>query len=340
MIEGRFFDARTSMPHPARIYIGPDRMMQLECEAATRRVPLAEVTISDRIGNVPRRMTFADGAVFETEQNDAVDAALQTAGHGGFAGRLVAWERRWTITIAALAAVVLLSWLFVSHGVPALAGMAARTMPPSVDARIGSEGLALLDRTLLAPSRLTQERQDELRARLRAMAAAADDTHDYRLELRRGRRVGPNALALPSGIIVVTDELVELAERDEEIDAVLAHEIGHVRHRHALRILLQNAGVAALALAVLGDVGSASSLAAAVPVMLVQARHSRDFEREADTFAREWLRSAGLPETHFDTMLCRIAEEDDGLAYLSSHPPLAERARCAGDGAGYRDPDS
>ncbi len=32
----------------------------------------------------------------------------------------------------------------------------------------------------------------------------------------------------------------------------------------------------------LDDFGTASSLAAAVPVMLLQAKHSRDFEREVD----------------------------------------------------------
>ena len=86
--------------------------------------------------------------------------------------------------------------------------------------------------------------------------------------------------------------------------------------------------VAALSLAVLGDVGTASSLAAAVPVMLVQAKHSRDFEREADAYSRQWLRQAGLPESAFDDMMCRIAKDEPDFDYLSSHPPLRERASC------------
>jgi Zn-dependent protease with chaperone function len=65
-----------------------------------------------------------------------------------------------------------------------------------------------------------------------------------------------------------------------------------------------------------------------VPVILVQAKHSRDFEREADAYAREWLRAEGLPETAFDDMLCRLAKEDDDLTYLSTHPPVGERANC------------
>jgi Zn-dependent protease with chaperone function len=329
VIDGRYFDARTSASHPAQVEIAADGVVRLVSPAGLRQVPLESVKVSDRIANVPRRMTFADGAVFESAANDAIDAALDAAGRRGFGSRIGRWERLWTVALASLAAVALLTFMFLKFGVPRLAESAARAMPPSVDAKIGSEGLELLDHTLLGPSRLSAVRQRELRQRLHAMAEAVDDSHAYRLEFRAGgREVGPNAFALPSGIIVVTDELVEAAERDEEIDAVLAHEIGHVRGRHALRILLQNAGVAALALAVLGDVGSASSLAAAVPVMLVQAKHSRDFEREADAYAREWLRAEGLPETYFDDMMCRLAKDDEDLAYLSTHPPLEERARC------------
>ena len=328
MIEGRFFDARTSASRPAQIEIGADGIVRLVSAWERRQVPLDSIEVSDRIADVPRRIAFEDGATFETPANDAIDAALDAVGYGGFARRIVRWERRWAIAIAALLAVVVVSWAFVRFAVPALADIAAHAIPASVDAKIGSEGLELLDKTVLAPSRLSVARQQDLRRRLRAMTATVDDGHNYRLEFRRGKRIGPNAFALPSGIIVVTDELVELAQSDEDIDAVLAHEVGHVRGRHALRILLQNAGVAVLALAVLGDVGSASSLAAAVPVILVQAKHSRDFEREADAYAREWLRSEGLPDTTFDAMLCRLARRDEDLPYLSSHPPLGERARC------------
>ena len=328
MIEGRYFDGRTSTPLPARLEIGVDRILRLTGLTAPRDAPLASVTISDRIGDIPRRIAFEDGTVFETPHNDAVDTALDAVGRAGFSRRIVHWERHWPFAVAALAGVALVSWLFVRFGVPTLADAAAHAVSPSLNAAIGAEGLELLDGTLLAPSALPAARQAELRARLRAMTEPLEDGYDYRLELRRGRKVGPNAFALPSGIIVVTDELVALAKRDEEIAAVLAHEIGHVRGRHSLRLLLRNAGVAALAFALLGDISSASSLAAAVPVILVQAKHSRDFEREADAFSRQWLRDRGLAVAHFDDMMCRFAATDSGVPYLSSHPPLDERALC------------
>lgn len=328
VIEGQYFDGRSSIALPARLTIGVDGFVRLEGLPEPRRVPLSAVSVSDRIGDIPRRIVFADGAMFETADNEAVDAALDAVRPGRRSSWVGRWERHWPGAVAALASVVLVSWLFVKFGIPAMAGAAARAMPASVDAMIGAEGLELLDRTLFSASKLPERRRALLGMRLAEMTASLDDGHDYRLELRRGGRVGPNAFALPSGIIVVTDELVELARDDHEIAAVLAHEIGHIRGRHALRMLLQDAGVAALAFALLGDIGSASSLAAAIPVVLVQAKHSRDFEREADEFARQWLRSRGLPDHHFDAMLCRMEETGDDLPYLSTHPPLTERARC------------
>jgi predicted Zn-dependent protease len=173
------------------------------------------------------------------------------------------------------------------------------------------------------------------------MTRGLKDGHDYRLEFRFAPRVGPNAFALPSGIIVMTDELVGLSEHDEELVAVLAHEIGHVRGRHALRQLLQTAGVSAITFAIVGDVSSISAIAGAVPAV-IEAKHSRDFEREADAFARQWMQTNGVPRHRFDDILCRMEADAGGAPtrgmaqYLASHPATDERARCADeDGAAH-----
>ena len=152
-------------------------------------------------------------------------------------------------------------------------------------------------------------------------------------EFRNSESIGANAFALPSGIVVMTDDLVKLAKSDEEIIAVLAHEIGHVRGRHALRQLLQAAGISALAVALLGDVSSISGILSGAPALL-HAKHSRDFEREADTFARQWLREHDIDETKFDAILCRMTKsagqsETEAIDYFSSHPPTDERVRCS-----------
>ena len=93
---------------------------------------------------------------------------------------------------------------------------------------------------MLSPTTLTHERQIKLRADFDTFLKAAGDTTPYQIEFRAMKGQGANAFALPSGTIVISDELVLLAEDDREIVAVLAHECAHVRHRHVLRAVLQN----------------------------------------------------------------------------------------------------
>jgi len=292
---------------------------------------LADVRISDRIGNIPRRLEFADGAVFETADNDAIDRACEAQGIRPRAGFVHWLESRWPVAVASMAAVVLIAVGFLRWGVPAVTNWAAHAIPTETDVAIGSGTLDLLDQYAFYRSSLPAARQEELRRKFTDMTSGLDDGHLYELELRNGGALGANALALPSGIVIMTDQLVELAESDEEIIAVLAHEIGHVRGRHALRQMLQAAGVSAMAMALFGDVSSVSGVLGAAPVLL-QAKHSREFEIEADVFAKQWLREHGIDESRFDTILCRMTAGDGdnrAMSFFASHPPTGERVNCA-----------
>ena len=190
MIRGVFFDGERSRGVAAEIGIDAARRVRLVLvdarggevgaeEAASPREwtrPLAELEISARIANIPRRIVFPDVGTFETTDNDGVDRAL--AAHGQGPG-LVHWlETRWPIAIASLLAVALGSFLFVRFGLPALADLAARTLPTSVDRVIGSRTLELLDQAVLEPSKLPEARQRELEERFAAMARPLEDGHD------------------------------------------------------------------------------------------------------------------------------------------------------------------
>lgn len=327
MISGRYFDGRSSAAHPAQLGVDEGRVVRLLGADAAVEAHFTEVVISDRIGNIPRRITFPDGSTFETADNEAVDVLVHALGSKGLMQHVSDWERRWLPALAALGAVAVLSVLFVQFGIPLLADAAAAGMPASADRVIGAQTLELLDATIFEPSALPEARRSEMQALFAGMTAPLDDGHAYRLELRHGGEVGANAFALPAGIVVVTDELCGLALHDEEIMAVIAHEIGHVRGRHALRLLLRNAGVAALSLALLGDVSSTTTLAAAAPTALLHAKHAREFEAEADDFAYAWLDRNGIAREHFAAILLRLEERSHGARYgwMSSHPATSER---------------
>jgi len=337
VIQGRYFDGRSSAPVEATLEIGADGMVRVHGLPEPVAAPLLDLEISDRIGNIARRISFADGAVFETHDNDAVDAALDGARdvvglrHGS---GLVHWlESRWHVALASVAGVVVISAAFLIWGVPAIANWAAGVMPASMDQAIGSGTLDVLDRVAFEPSNLPKARQRELETLFTRMTAPLDDGHDYELELRDGGGLGANAFALPSGIVVMTDQLVALSKSDDELRAVLAHEIGHVRGRHALRHLLQAAGITAIATALLGDVSSISGILSAAPALL-DAKNSRDFETEADNFARQWLQENHVVESSFDAILCRLSHAEGSEAgkkdfdFFSTHPATGKRASC------------
>lgn len=294
-------------------------------EGISVRCTLKDVRISSRVGDAARLFYLPDGSQCETTDNEGVDRMLaQFAPARWFS--LHRLERSVTYALVALALTGFAAWGIVVHGIPALAQEVALQLPASTERHIGSDALRALDETLFAPSALPPEQQARLHQLLYAMAGQAPDV---RLELRAGRRLGANALALPSGIIVLTDELVKIAVDDEELIAVLAHEIGHIRHRHLLRLVLQNSAAVVFIAVALGDLSSLTSLAAAAPAFLLQMKYSREFEVEADDFALEFLAARGIRGEKFAALLARIEGKrgsgSRAADYLSTHPDTRKR---------------
>ena len=211
-----------------------------------------------------------------------------------------------------------------------MASVVAWQISPALESGLGDQTLAALDGLLFEPTTLVESRRRAIRGRFDALRRAAGYDFDARLEFRASAEAGPNAFTLPGGTIVVLDELVEFAVNDDEIAAVVCHELGHVRHRHILRTTLQNAGVVMLMGAIFGDVFSASSFAATLPLAAVQSSYSRDFEREADAYAVQLMSELGLDTNTYVTLLERFERRDRGSGerypdFLASHPPNRER---------------
>jgi Zn-dependent protease with chaperone function len=331
-IAGRYFSGRSSPPLDIEFDIGRDHRVRLHGLTELREYPLAEVQFSVRIGRTPRILTFPDGSSCETADNEGVDEALAALDAHSLEHGVRLLESRWTYALGAAFVLVIAIWAGSEFGIPALAHQVAFALPASTDHAHGEQSLVALDKTLFRPTGLVPARQQQLQAQFRSMVDELDTGHGFRLELRGGGGLGANAFALPSGIVVMTDELVALAANDHELTAVLAHELGHVVERHSLRMLLQDSATTLLTIAVFGDGSESTPLIAVVPTALVQMKHSRAFESEADDFAYDWLDRHRIPRRHFATMLERLEKEDgegdDGMgSWVSSHPQTAERLR-------------
>jgi Zn-dependent protease with chaperone function len=263
----------------------------------------------------------------EVADHDACDALLLELGVRDRG--VVVWQRRWRMAILATILCVFAAFSAYRWGVPLAADAAARFVPVSWALQSDRQVLAMLDRSWLEPSTLPQARKDALRAQFAALGQPAGEPGIWTLDFRAAPQVGANAFALPGGTIVMTDELVRLAGSDQEILAVLAHELGHVRHRHGLRMALQSTFVGVVVTAWLGD---ASAAIAGVSTALLETRYSREFEREADAFAASMLKhnhlSPGLLASILQKLGAQHGKAEEGgrvPELLSSHPPTRER---------------
>jgi len=325
--EALYYDGRSSASRAVRVQ-GYTSELRIVAEGLDERMPLKTVKVEPPIGDTPRILQLPGGAQLRTADDAAVSALFPQA--AALESRVHGFERRWPYAVAALVVVAVASWWAVVYGVPIAAEYIAAAVPADVEAALGAQTLQVLERTGCGPSTLPATRQAALRQRLEKLSAGLGDHHAYRLEMRACPSIGPNAFALPGGTIVMTDQLVGVAQNDDQIAAVLAHEIGHVRERHGLRAVLQGAGVLALVSTLAGDAASITSLAVALPSVLLQTGYSRNFEDQADAFALQRMRQVRVSPRAFADMLGRLEQSSAPRAgqkqdYFSTHPVTAAR---------------
>lgn len=327
-----FYDGQSSKRHQVTLTWDKGEV-KVSGDGIARSYAVSDLNIDDGLGKIKRTVRFPDGAVAETSDERFVDSLQQRQGNGGFFKNVRRWEMSLPRALAALVLTLLICFGFIRYGLPYLAAKAAFALPPATEKLMGRETLQLLDRALFKPSKLPLERQKALSRLFSSITAEHREGKEWRLEFRSSADIGANAFALPSGIVVVTDDLVDMAKSDDEIAGVMAHEVGHVNQRHALRHLLQNSATALLVATLTGDITSVSSLAATMPTVLVEAKYSRDFERKADDAAVAYLKKRKVPVQVYAEMLGRLdaahwkeRESTQSLGdLLSSHPDTKER---------------
>lgn len=326
MIEGRYFPPGSAKAHAARLWsVGGALRLAVEGGAEVRHPALDNVT--DPIGSVPRKATFTDGGVFEAPAGADLHEILGDR-HGFFA-RLARLE----VNAKAVAAVAVLTvaTLFgvYRYGLPLAASGAAKITPVSVMAMMDRGSLEAVDKAMFAPTGLGAEDRGRVQRMFDELAdKSGQKAPPLNLLFRKGGRIGANAFALPGGTIVVTDELVKLAEKDDEIAGVLAHEIGHVEGRHSLNQLYRILGIGFMIGVIGGDASQIVDEAIGQAVTLQTLAYSRGFEADADRRSVELMVKAGRDPLAFVGLLDRITGAKGasaGTNWLSTHPGTKDR---------------
>jgi predicted Zn-dependent protease len=147
----------------------------------------------------------------------------------------------------------------------------------------------------------------------------------------------PNAWALPGGKIAINRGLLLELESEAELAAVLGHEIVHAAARHGALamqrgLLLQGAVLIAAIGSRDNDYSGLVIGAAGLGAQLINMRHGREAELEADAYGMQYMSRAGFdPSAAIDLQqtFVRLSEGRDSGGWLAglfaSHPPSAER---------------
>jgi Zn-dependent protease with chaperone function len=135
----------------------------------------------------------------------------------------------------------------------------------------------------------------------------------------------PNAFALPGGRVYLFDGLLAKADNADEIAGVLAHELGHLKHRDSMRGLIRDGSTSFLIGLLFGDITGSSALIFGSRT-LVTSSHSREAEHNADGFAIDVMHRLGRPAKPTGELLLRVTgKEGKGLSIISSHPLSEDR---------------
>jgi hypothetical protein len=337
MTSAHYFDGRSARLHQVHIH-AQDGAIMLGGDV-NRSYPLEQARLAEPFEHAPAVLYFADGA--RCEVSDPAAGAELSAALGyrkTFVQRL---QARRAETLTCLLLMMILIAVIAFWGVPAAAERIAAALPPEVDQTLGASSLATLEkRGLLEPTGFSEDRLARLQAIMRKVAPQ-DEGLRLRLLVRRSPGIGRNALALPDGTILITDQMAwfvikEFKDDDEAADAalagILAHEIGHVRLRHSARALTRASLTAALSATLFGDF---SAVAAGAPALLLNLEYSRDMETEADDYALARMRERGIdtnPLAHiFDVLEAESGDAGPSWAreagnYVSTHPDGAARS--------------
>jgi len=339
-----YFDGKSAQAQSADIRV-EQSVLHIHNQCVTRTVPVAQVQWPERTRHGHRMALLPAGGVLRSADGPAWDLWCKT--NGLQEPSIVVLQQSWRWVGASALTFALLIGALHQWGLPIIAqGLVALT-PYSVDEKLGQTTLEAIDGQWMEPSLLPQAQQDRIRQAFKQALdnQDPDQVPPWKLEFRKSR-IGANALALPGGTILMTDDLVQLVDGDTQVlTAVLAHEIGHVKHRDGLRMLVQVSALGAVSSLVLGDF---SSVLATMPALLGQAQYSRAAEHEADAHAVQVLTAAGIPPKVMVTLFEKLqgqrqealkkganGENDSekraeevvdliGIAF-ASHPPDAER---------------
>ena len=330
-ISGKLYLSGQSKSLPA-VLKGFDGVCRLQSNSKEINLELRrdEMVIQAPVGSLPYKILLAEGHLFEAENNQETKKFLEFCEKPNAESWLSYLEQKKTVI---LVGIIILAGLVITvpkYGLPWMGDQVAHWIPQSWLMMAGDETLEILDESFFSPSELAPQDQDQFTKEFNRMASLVLKDQTARLVFRQSEEIGPNAFALPGGLVVLTDELVEIAEDRAGVIGVLAHELGHVQLKHPARRLVRSLMALALVSLIFDDAATFAEELAAISGSLISLAYTREFEEEADRAGKEILIGAGLSPIPLADLLQKLSdgcEENCSQLpeWLTTHPSVPSR---------------
>ncbi|MGC2775524.1 MAG: M48 family metallopeptidase [Bradyrhizobium sp.] len=232
----------------------------------------------------------------------------------GAIARITGWSLAASASIVTLVLVV----------IPFAADRLTPLVPPSMERHLGEAAVVQINTVFgdkVCSEAAGQAAFGKLVTALRAPAGLDDSIASQVLDTPI-----PNAFALPGGRFFLLRGLLDKANDPDEIAGILAHELGHLKHRDNLRQLIHNGGSSFLIGLLFGDITGAGAAIFASRT-IVNASYSREAEEAADSFAIQVMQKLGRPTRPMGELMFRITGKEDGKrpSLWASHPLTEDR---------------
>jgi len=328
-VKAKLYDGLTSKEHSVEIEFTNDKRVVVASHNINE--PIQSVKIATRLGNTPRLIEFSSGIRCKSDENDKIDKILKTLGVE--VAPIHKLEKSWKLAVASVVLIALFIVFMLTAGAGYSAEFLANKLPQSTLDKASKITLKELDKRYLHKSNLSNEKKVIV---LKLFKKLTNSDSHYKLHFRSSPKMGPNAFALPSGDIVVLDELIFL-DKDPNLYGVLgvlAHEKAHYVYKHGLKGLIKGT----IATAVVGYfTGDVSFIITTLPTALITSKYSRDYETQADKYAKNELKRLNISTKPLANLFVdmdryyirKYGDNNSSLAldWLSSHPVTKDRIK-------------
>lgn len=322
LAEGKYCDGKTTVHHNVQVSLHDEGLWILDFNKFYHG---QQIVVHSSVGkNTYRRLDFDDGSFLMIHSQ--VKLPQWKKSKRDIIGLLAEKVEKHKLALGSSVILLILGiWFWMSFGTKVTTWLVVKFVPNEYMSKFSGKILESLERNnILSESKLSENQKKVLLQKSRQISAL----YGINVELKFYDAGFPNAFALPGGVVVMLDDLVEMTSyRDslEDIVGVLAHEIGHVYYHHSVENMVRERLIKLLT-------GVDASILSNTAFQMIFLSYSREAEKQADEFAAQSLKKINVSTMPLAELFEKIKDKEFTYSkdlkwanILSTHPLTEDR---------------